>query len=539
MEPALCREAARSAQIARSPRAGAVRHELVEIERRLGYVSAMKRLPMLAAIAVFFIHLIANPHYGFFRDELYFIICGRHPQWGYVDQPPLVPLLAAATQIFGHSLVLLRTIPALFAAGGVYVTCLLALEFGGGVFAQGIAALLFVFTPVLTSFGMKVGTDEAGLLLWPLIALMTVRIARGASPKLWVPTGLAIGLCFESKYSIVFFVAALFIGIVVTPQRRILWNAWFAAGAAIAVVVALPNVLWQIHYGLPMLELLRNGQNGKNIIPSVPLYALQELLITNPLIALGWIVGLAWLFRKTRVRFLAYAYVALIVQMLVLHGKHYYPANIYPILLAAGGVQIEAWTARFLLSRVVVVAYAAIAGLTLVPDVLPIFPEQTYVAFAAQRERSLHASTKATETEHDRERSLLPGDWADMHGWPEMAAAVKAAYESLPASERRDAVAFGGNYGEASAIAFFAPSVPVISEHNQYWLWGTQGYSGKILIQVNGSCFKSDGLYGSRTRFTTLRNRFAISYEDNIPIWICRRPKKSLAALWPSIKNYE
>jgi len=137
-----------------------------------------RRVPAIAAAVVLLVHLAANAHYGFFRDELYFIVCGRHPQWGYVDQPPLVPLLSALSQIFGPSLFLLRAVPALFAAGGAYLTCLLVAEFGGGVFAQILAALVFLGTPVLTSFGMKVGTDEVGLLGWPLLALAIVRARR-------------------------------------------------------------------------------------------------------------------------------------------------------------------------------------------------------------------------------------------------------------------------------------------------------------------------------------------------------------------------
>jgi hypothetical protein len=492
---------------------------------------AVKRVPIVAALAVFLAHVVANPHYGYFRDELYFIICGRHPQWGYVDQPPLVPLLAAGTQLAGHSLVALRAVPAL--------TCLLVAEFGGGAFAQALAALLFFFTPVLASFGMKVGTDEAGLVLWPLLALLIVRITRGADPRLWLLGGVVAGLSFESKYSILFFVAAVLLGILLTPQRRILANPWFWAGCGIAALIAFPNIVWQLHAGLPMLELLRNGQNGKNVIPSPALYALDELIITNPLLALEWIVGLVWLARTPPLRFLGYAYIVLIGEMLVLHGKHYYPANVYPIVIAAGAIPIEAWTLGRRVWRAAVTAYVVGAGLVLIPDALPILPEQTYVAYAAQRDGIMHLSRKATETEHGREDSLLPSDWADMHGWPEMAAAATSAYDSLSAAQRRDAVVFAGNYGEASAVAFFAPGLPVVSEHNQYWLWGTGGYSGKILIQINGSCFKSDGLYAMRTRFTTLRDRYAIADENGIPVWICRRPKESLARIWPDIKLYE
>ncbi len=141
-------------------------------------------IPWVAAAVVFAVHLAGNPHYGFFRDELYFIICGFHPQFGYVDQPPLVPLLSALTQLGGHSLFLLRAVPAVFAAAGVYTTCLLVTEYGGGAFAQILASLVFLFTGVLMSFGMKVSTDTVGLWTWPLLALLVVRLSKGADQQI-------------------------------------------------------------------------------------------------------------------------------------------------------------------------------------------------------------------------------------------------------------------------------------------------------------------------------------------------------------------
>ncbi|HYL27070.1 MAG TPA: glycosyltransferase family 39 protein, partial [Candidatus Nitrosotalea sp.] len=155
------------------------------------------------------VHLIANPHYGFFRDELYFVICGFRPAWGYVDQPPVVPLLAAASQFFGHSLFLLRAVPALFAAACVYTTCLLAIELGGGIFAELFAALVAGVTPVLMETGSKVTTDVVGLWLWPLAALYILRLVKGADPRWWLAVGAILGVALESKYSVLFFAAAL------------------------------------------------------------------------------------------------------------------------------------------------------------------------------------------------------------------------------------------------------------------------------------------------------------------------------------------
>src|SRR5579871_2060836 len=206
----------------------------------------------VAALATLIVHLAANPHYGFFRDELYFIICGFHPAFGYVDQPPVAPLLAAGSQLFGHSLFLLRAVPAIFAAGGVYVTCQLVIELGGGAFAQILAALAVLFANVLMSFGMKVGPDMVGLWLWPLAALYVLRITTGGDPRLWVGAGAAIGVSLESKYSAVFFAAALIAGLGLTPQRRVLAAGWFAAGVAVAIAIALPNFIWQAAHGFPM-----------------------------------------------------------------------------------------------------------------------------------------------------------------------------------------------------------------------------------------------------------------------------------------------
>jgi hypothetical protein len=498
-----------------------------------------RTVPIVAAVAVFLIHLVGNPHYGFFRDELYFIICGFHPQWGYVDQPPVVPLLSAMTQLFGHSLLLLRAVPAFFAAAGVYTTCLLVEEFDGGAFAQVTASLVFFFASVLMSFGMKVSADEVGLWTWPLIALFVVRLTKGADPRLWLLVGLVAGITLESKYSVLFFLAALIVGLLIVPERRVLFNLWFVAGTAIALLIALPNFLWQWQHDFPMLELLKNGQNGKNLIVGPIAYLGQEIIITGLLLAAVWIIGLVCLLLKPVTRFLGLMYILLIAEMMIFHGKHYYPADVYPILIAAGAVAIERWTRTVVLVRYVVTTLIVILGLVVLPNTLPVLPEATFVTYSDALGRALHISRSATATEGNRETSTLPGDWADMHGWPELAATVAKVYDSLPPTDRAQAVVFAGNYGEASAVAFFAPQIPVISEHNQYWLWGTHGYSGNVLVQIGGSCFQSDKYFTSRTFATTFKDPWAIEYENNLPIWICRGIKKPLSAIWPEIKSYE
>jgi hypothetical protein len=492
-------------------------------------------LPAVAGLLAFLFHLCANPHYGFFRDELYFIICGFHPQWGYVDQPPLTPLLAAGSQLFGHSLFLLRAVPAMFGGASVYVICVLVLELGGGKFAAILAAICGTLSLVLTAFAMKAGPDMIGLWLWPLAVLYIVRIIHGESPRYWLGVGAAIGFSLESKYSVIFFAAALLLGLLLMPERRILRSKWFVAGTALAIAIALPNFIWQAANGFPMWELLRAGQSGKNVTLSPVMYVITQLLITNPMLALIWVAGLIWCFITPRLRFLSYGYVVLIGVMIATHAKHYYPADIYPIFIAAGGVAVEAWTRRALVLRPVIAAVVIIAGLVLLPYVEPILPEPAFIAY----NKIVGPKTgQATLVSEHLKQNWMTQDWADMHGWPELAAAVQSVYDALPPRERAQAVAVGQNYGEASAIEFFS-SVPVISGHNQYYLWGTRGYSGNVVIDVGGDCGASLHLFGKSTLAATFTAPYVMPYEDHLPIMLCRGITKPLNHIWPQVKHYE
>ena len=497
------------------------------------------RIPLIAALAAFGLHLVGNPHYGFFRDELYLIICGQRPGWGYVDQPPVTPLLAAGSQLFGHSLALLRAVPAFFAAAAVYVTCLLAVELGGGAFAQVLAALVVFFAPVLMNFGMKVSPDVVGLWLWPLTALYILRLAKGADPRGWLVVGAAVGICLESKYTVVFFVGALLLALLLTPERRILFSRWFLAGCAVCGVIALPNFLWQVYNGFPTLEFLRNAEHGKNMIVGPAQYLFQQLLITNVFLSLVWIAGLVWLLWNARWRFLGYTYIILIAIMIVLHGKHYYPANVYPYLTAAGGVAIEAWTNRRKALRPILATAAIVLGLVFVPFAMPILPEEQAASYTNWLFRILHLSRQAVATEH-HELPTLPSDWADMHGWPELAATVAKVYQSLPPGDRAQAAIAANNYGEAAAIDFFGRQYglpPAVSGHNQYFLWGTHGYSGNVVIDVAGDCGASEHLFQSSERAATFTSPWVQPFENNIPIMVCRGIQRPLPELWPSVKS--
>jgi dolichyl-phosphate-mannose-protein mannosyltransferase len=510
--------------------------------RRFGPRTTPRRhVAAAAAFVTLGVHLIANPHYGFFRDELYFVICGFRPAWGYVDQPPVVPLLAAGSQFFGHSLFLLRGVPAVFAAGCVYTTCLLAIELGGGSFAELFAALVAGVTPVLMETGSKVTTDVVGLWLWPLAALYIFRLVKGADPRWWIAVGAILGIALESKYSVLFFAAALVTALAALPQRRVLATPWFFAGVLLATAIALPNFAWQAVHGYPMWTLLRDADAYKNVQLGPMQYLATQILVTHPLLAPIWIAGLVMLLRRPLTRFLGIAYVALIVQMIALHAKHYYPGNVYPILIAAGAVAIERWTARATLWRPAFAGYALAAGAVLVPLLMPVLPERTMSAYDRIAFTMLAREVDLARTDHSNIDGSLPPDWADMHGWRELASLAARIYRSLPPAQRAQAAILASNYGEAAAIDFFGGEYglpPALSGHNQYWIWGTHGFTGNVIIDVHGECDRYARLFRVHRVVSRFQNPWGRPFENGFPISLCEGITTPLASVWPKLRRY-
>ncbi|HEY1976110.1 MAG TPA: glycosyltransferase family 39 protein [Candidatus Baltobacteraceae bacterium] len=494
----------------------------------------MKRIPLIAALLTLAMHLVANPHYGFFRDELYFIVCGFRPDWGYVDQPPVVPLLSAGSQLFGTSLFLLRALPALFAAGCVYVTCLLAIELGGGTFAVVLSALLAALMPILNAFGTKVSTDMPGLFLWPLIALLIARIANGANPRLWIWAGVAFGVCAEAKYTVFFYGAALLAGLLLTPARRIVKTPWFAAGVAAAVAIALPSFVWQSAHGWPFLEMIHNQQQTEVVIHSPLGYVVQQILITNPILAAIWIFGLVYAFVRPELRWIGWTYVVLIACMIAGHARNYYPGDVYPLLIACGALAIERTAALTRFRTAIVTAVAVISMLTL-PFVFPVMAEAQLAAAieTGQRLVSLHLNT----TRNDE--SPITQIFADMHGWPQLTATVARVYDALPPDQRARAAILARNFGEAGAIDVYGKAYglpPALSGQNNYWIWGPRGYDGSVVVEVNGRC--GPDFRSQRVAVARLHDRWAMPAESRVPISVCYGLKEPLARYWPKLKTF-
>jgi hypothetical protein len=488
----------------------------------------------LLALAV---HIATDGGYGYFRDELYFIACGEHPAWGYVDQPPLIPLAAHMSRIFfGDSLYALRLLPAVAAALTVGLVCEFARTLGGGRFAQVVAGVATLLAPVYLSFGLLLTTNTLDPLLWTFVTYSAARVVRDDDERWWLLAGIAAGIALEAKYGIAVFLFALFIGVLATGARRSLRLPHIYVGAALATLIALPSIAWQWAYGWPFVELLRAGSSGKNVVLGPGAFVSGQILILEPFAAVVWIAGLgALLFSPVLrpYRFLGVTFVVFVLLEFALHAKAYYPAPAYATLFAAGGVALERWL-RPAAVRAFVVGALVLAGLVLAPFALPVLPPAAFIAY----ERALHLHDQPSEHLAQAE---LPQTYADMFGWPELARDVARVYRSLPPAERARAAIFTDNYGEAGAIDFFGADLGLpgaLSGHNNYFLWGPGPYDGSVLIRVGSS--EAD----LRRRCATVAlgalhdAPYAMPYERHLPIWICHGLHPPLPKLWPQLKDY-
>lgn len=500
--------------------------------------SPWTRPSLLLAVASLVLHALANGHYGFFRDELYFIVCGQRPDWGYVDQPAIVPLLAAgARALFGDDLWGFRALPALVMTAVVALTAEFARLLGGGRFAQWLAGACVLLAPILLIQGVLFSTDLFQALTWLGLGWVLVRLEQTGDERWWLAFGAIVGFSLNTKYLIAFYLVGLAVGLAATPRLRSLGRPWIYLGALIACAMAAPNVLWQQAHGWPFLEVGRAGAGGKNIALSPLDFLLHQALLTGPVAAIVWLCGL-WAGgvrpKLAVARAFPIAWLVLLVIFDATHGKDYYPSAIYPTLLALGAVRMEAWIANRL-ARGAVLAAAVVAGALAAPLTLPILPVEAFVRY----QRAIGFQPSAGE--HQR-LGVLPQYYADMFGWREMAQKVAAVYAAVPPQDRARATFFGSNYGEAAAIDIFGRPLglpPAISGHNNYFLWGPRGHDGAVMIVIGGD----PALYAQRFASVEVAGRtdarYAMPYETNQPIYVLRGPKTPLATSWPWMKHYE
>lgn len=491
------------------------------------------------ALARLIIQFAGITHYGFFRDELYYMACGEHLAWGYVDQPPLVAFVAWLARLaFGDSIVSIRLLPALAGVAVVFLTGLFARELGGGRFAQFLAATAMLFAPAFLAFHSFLSMNAFEPLFWLLCSWIAVRIVRGASPRLWLLFGAVAGIGLENKHTMLVFGFALAAGLLLSAEHRLFRSKWIWTGGLVAVALFLPNLIWEARNGWPQIEVVRNAQLFKNVHIGPLRFLGEQVLFLHPIALPIWVGGLVWLFgarEGKRYRFLGWAYVITVAIFVIFGGKSYYPLPAYPLLMAAGGVAFESFAGarerRWL--RVAFPALLVVGGLITVPFGVPLLPVEMFLRYSQGIPLERMAKT-------ERDSAVaLPQLYADMFGWENMAATIGRVYHSVPESEQAECAILAGNYGEAGAIDYYGRKLGLpkaISGHNSYFYWGPRNYTGGCVVIFGERADEFKNFFEDARRVATISDPHAMLVEQGVSVYVCHKPRAPLSVLWPRFK---
>jgi len=498
-------------------------------------------VPAGFALATVLVHLTCLTQYGWFRDELYYMASTRHLAWGYVDHPPLsIGLLTIVHALFGESLAAARLVAALLGAATVFFTGRLTREAGGGAFAQALACLCALFAPVYLAVGHFYSMNAVEMALWPAASLLLLRALRTTRTRDWIFLGALLGLGLLNKISASWLLLGIGVGLVLTPHRRVLLTPGPWVAAAVAGLIFLPHVLWQMANHFPTLEFMRNATEHKMEAVSPLEFLKDQLLVMGPGNALVWIAGLLFaLFARRGEPWRIFAWIWLAVgALLIVNGKSRanYLSPAYPALFAAGGVAWERILAKGSIRwmRAGLVAIVAAMGLVGAPLALPILPVKSLLAYQT-------ALGMAPKTEERQEVGPLSQHDADMFGWDELASMVARARDRLTPEERRHARVFGQNYGEAGAVDVLGRRYglpPAISGHNSYWMWGPEGWDGRVLIIIGGDPDDNAKWFDQVEIVGTVSSPYAMPYERGLNVSIGRGLKMPVAEAWPKLKRF-
>jgi hypothetical protein len=503
----------------------------------------------LFALLKFALHLGTNlweAHigWGYFRDEMYYILCGQNLDWGYVDHGPIVALQARlGIALFGTSLAGIRMFSALAGGAAVFLTGILTWAIGGNRAAQSLAMLGILLAPEFLGLDSFLSMNSFEAVFWMAAVFAILMLLRGASARWWIVFGIAGGIGIENKPSMVVFLVALLIGLLLTPERRIVFGPAAVVSVAVIVLLALPNLMWQIHNHFPTLEFIHNGKvDHKNVVLSPLQFLGAQIMMLSPFSVFLWLSGVIWLLvgrRGREWRFLGWTYLVFLVLMFATRdAKDYYLAAIYPAIFAAGGVCWQALLKRRSTAWLVPVyaIFFVVTGILVLPMSMPILRPQQWLDYTARMH--LRGTSKNMENEAT---SAFPQFYADRFGWQEMTDDVTRIVNGLSPGDRERVGILCSNYGEASAINFLGAGrgLPfAISGHNNYWIWGPHGETGEVMIVINGASLDEMRKYYNSVEIAGVMNHpYAMPYEHR-NIYLCRGRKGSVVTDWAEFKKY-
>ncbi len=486
------------------------------------------------ALIKFLLHMATSNNYGIFLDEFYYIDAGKHLSSGYVDFPAFMGLIAAfAHMFFGDSLMGYRLFPALAGALIVLLAGLITREVGGGTFAQFLVTLAMIISPQLLWLGSTLTTGAFDPLWWTVAIYILVLLIKRERPLLWLVFGLVIGIGIATKLTIFSLGAAVIPALLLTPQRKYLFNRWAWLGGAIAIAFLIPYLLWNASNGWPTVAFYHVYTR---IPTNVFTFFLLQAFMESPILVPLWCIGLYSLFfgeKMSSYKVFGWIFVILYVVFTITQANFYFLAPAYVLLLAAGSIVIERVTQklRWRWIRPTYVALIALVGMVMMPYAIPVLPLQV-LAHMYSRSGGKHVVTVPGQ---DPNRPQIPYGFEQEMGWENMTATVARVYHSLPANEQGKACVLALKYAEAGALNYYSPQYhlpQVISGHNSYYFWGPGNCTGEVIISLG---YPPDLL---QRKFSTVKPagvstcQYCTPDFINVPIYICYHIKTSMKAEW-------
>ena len=440
---------------------------------------------MLAIVKFILPFILQEPFYQPHRDEFLYLAQGSHLAWGFLEVPPLLSFFAWLTHLAGDGFFFIKLWPSLFGAFTFILTARLLISLGGKMFAIVLAFLPFIFGAYLRVHYLF-QPNFLEIFFYTLIAFSLVEFIQTQQNKWLYLFGIACGLGMMSKYSVAFFIIAIIIGLLATPERKVFGNKHFWYASLLAFVIFLPNLIWQFLHNFPvahhMEELKRTQLQYIN-----PVEFLQDQILMNLPCFYLWLTGLVGLLllKKTKqYRFIAIAYIIVIALLLLFQGKNYYALGLYPVLFAFGGFFLELLTVkRIRFMRVVFIIFSFFSGIFFIPLALPVFKPAELANFYRDKN---YAKTGALKWE-DLQNHSLPQDFADMIGWKETARQTTEVYNSLSDTEKSKTIIKSDNYGLCGALNFYGKKMglpEVYSYNGSFILWMPTTYDVSNVITI-------------------------------------------------------
>lgn len=482
---------------------------------------------VLALLATILVHAVANGQYGYHRDELLHLAAGQHPAWGYLEFPPLIGWIAGLQSwLLGDSLQAARVAPTLAMLGVLALAWRLVGRLGGGAVARALTLLALLAAPAFWRTGTLLQPVIFDHFFWLLGALLLAEGLSSEDARPWLALGLVAGLALLTKYTVLLWIGALLLALVVEPAFPLPRLRRLLPALCVCLVIVSPNVAWQMEHGFPALEhfaRLRETQLAGN----GPLgFLLDTLIGLDPFTAPLWLLGLGGLLfarRLRRYRPLGIAAGTVLLLLPAIGGKAYYAYPLASLFFAAGGVLVEgALVRRF--ARPALAIYAlgiALSGLFMLPFGAPLLPLEKI------------AEMMRLEPDADGRVRGLPDDYAAMLGWPELVQTVEATLAELPADERDSALVWGRHYAQAGALLRLAPEQPSpVCYHGSFWLWARRDGDPAICVAAGFESVESlEPYYDDVREARSVFNRYAQDDDEaTVRIFVCRGPKQPLAA---------